>query len=66
MDNFSLWHFLIILIVAIVLVVPFWKIFPRAGWPAPMALLMMVPVLNWILLWVLAFKRWPDDQDYNK
>ncbi len=63
MESFSYYHWLFFLIVAAVLIVPFWRIFPRAGWPAPMALLMMVPVLNWVLLWVLAFKRWPGDKE---
>ena len=64
MGSLSGFHFLVIAVVAVVLIVPFWKIFPRAGWSAPLALLMIVPVLNWILLWILAFKKWPDDEGY--
>ncbi len=51
--------FLIVLAIA---VIPFWKIFPRAGWASPMALLMVVPFVNIVLLYVLAFKKWPGDQ----
>lgn len=43
------------------LIVPFWKIFPRAGWPAHLALLMAITPVNLVLLWILAFKRWPGD-----
>ncbi len=57
----SIWQILIMLIWVIVFVVPFWRIFPRAGWPAALSLLMLVPLLNLVLLWVLAFKRWPGD-----
>lgn len=44
------------------LIIPFWKIFPRADWPAPMALLMVIPLVNLVMLYVLAFKKWPGDQ----
>lgn len=57
----SIYHWGIVLILALTLVVPFWKIFPRAGWPAPLALLMLIAPANIILLWWLAFKRWPGD-----
>ena len=61
MGSFSIWHWLIVLIYVAVWVVPFWKIFPRAGWSSALSLLMLVPLLNFVLLWVLAFKRWPGD-----
>lgn len=57
----SIYHWAIALIFALTLVVPFWKIFPRAGWPAPLALLMLIFPANVILLWWLAFKRWPGE-----
>ena len=34
---------------------------PRAGWPSPLSLLMVIPLVNFVLLWVLAFKRWPGE-----
>ena len=49
------------LIVAAILVIPFWRILPRAGLPAPVALGAVIPLGAVILLWVLAFKRWPLD-----
>ncbi|MEO1490931.1 MAG: hypothetical protein AAFV19_02115 [Pseudomonadota bacterium] len=49
------------LIVAAILVIPFWRILPRAGLPAPVALVAVIPLGAVILLWVLAFKRWPLD-----
>ena len=61
MGSFSIWHWLIVLIYVGIWLVPFWKIFPRAGWHSAMSLLMLVPMLNFVLLWVLAFKRWPGD-----
>lgn len=61
MGSFSIWHWLIVLVAILITVVPFWKIFPRAGWPAPLSILMIIPLLNVVLLFVLAFKRWPGD-----
>src|ERR1700680_3715785 len=41
------------------LVVPFWKIFSKAGYPGVMSLMMCVPILNVIMLFFLAFSDWP-------
>lgn len=44
----------------IVLVVwPFCRIFSRAGYPWALGLLMMVPIVNIVMLFVLAFGNWP-------
>jgi len=61
MGGFSTWHWLIVIVVAVAWIVPFWRIFPRAGWSRWASLLMVISPLNIILLWVLAFKRWPGD-----
>ncbi|PDQ19972.1 hypothetical protein CN311_16720 [Mesorhizobium sanjuanii] len=61
MGSFSVFHWLILLIICVVLVVPYWRIFPRAGWPSALSLLMVVPLVNFVLLWILAFKKWPGD-----
>lgn len=61
MAQFVLWHWLIVLLVLLAIVIPFWKLLPRAGIPAPVALFSLIPFGALILLWVLAFKRWPGD-----
>ncbi len=50
-----------ILIIAVLTVVPFWRILPRAGLPSWVALFSIVPVGALVLLWVMAFRRWPGD-----
>lgn len=40
-------------------VFPFWKICTKAGFPGPLALLMLVPIANIILPFYLAFADWP-------
>ncbi len=49
----------LMIVSAVVLVVPFWFLLPRAGIRAPFALVAVVPLGAVALLWVLAFKRWP-------
>lgn len=40
-------------------VVVFWKICSKAGFPASLALLMLVPIVNIILPFYIAFAEWP-------
>ncbi|BDE70913.1 hypothetical protein [Delftia lacustris] len=67
MGSFSAIHWLIALLViapvAALMVVPAWRILQRAGHNGAWALLMLVPVLGFVVLWVLAFSRWPNDKD---
>jgi len=62
MGMFSFWHLLIVLIILGAIIIPFWKILPRAGIPAPVALVSIIPFGALVLLWVLAFKQWPEDK----
>jgi hypothetical protein len=41
-----------------IFLVPYWRIFSRAGFPGPLALLMIVPLVNLIVLYYVAFARW--------
>jgi heme/copper-type cytochrome/quinol oxidase subunit 2 len=51
----------ILFVVAMVVltVVIWWKIFSKAGYSGAMSLLMLLPVVNFIMLLVLAFGQWP-------
>ena len=48
------------LIVAVLIVVPFWKLLPRYGISPYFALLAAIPAIALVLLWIIAFK---DDID---
>jgi heme/copper-type cytochrome/quinol oxidase subunit 2 len=55
---------LIVAIVVGVLVILFlfsiwWKIFKKAGYSGALGLLMFIPIINFILLFILAFSKWP-------
>ncbi len=50
---------LVLVIYVAIIIIPFWKIWTRTGHSGWMSLLMLVPLLNIIMLYVLAFKNWP-------
>ena len=52
-------HGLILLLWVAVIILPFWKIFSKAGFSGWLSLLLLVPVVNLIVLYVIAFARWP-------
>ena len=45
-----------VLIAAVLIVVPFWKLLPRFGISKYFALLSIFPAIALILLWIIAFK----------
>jgi hypothetical protein len=61
MGTFSLWHYLVMALVGLAVAIPFASLLPRAGIPRWVALFAFIPIVPLILLWVLAFKRWPND-----
>lgn len=48
-----------LIIIAVVAIVIYWRIFAKAGWSGALAILMLVPLVNLILLIVFAFTEWP-------
>lgn len=59
MANLSIAEWLIILFILGIFIVPFWRIFTKAGFPGALSLLMLLPGLNILLLFYLAFAEWP-------
>jgi hypothetical protein len=49
---------LIIIIGSLIVIIPYWMIFKKAGFPAFLGILMVVPLVNLVLLYVLAFSQW--------
>jgi hypothetical protein len=47
-----------LLLAALIIIIPYWKIFGKAGVPRIFGLLMIIPLVNLILLYVLAFSQW--------
>ena len=59
MGIFSIWHWLILFFLVLFYAVPMWRISRKAGFPGVLGLLMLIPVLNFVLLWIFAFTKWP-------
>jgi hypothetical protein len=59
MASFSIWHWIILFLVAYIVVAPCWRIAKKAGFAGSWSLLMLVPLLNLVVIWVFALSRWP-------
>jgi hypothetical protein len=57
--QFGAGQLIFLLIWIVVIIVPFWKIFSKAGFSGWLSLLMLLPLVNLIMLYFLAFARWP-------
>ncbi len=52
-------HCLWMLLIAIVVVIPVWRICQRAGYPGWLGFLILIPMVNLALLYFIAFADWP-------
>lgn len=59
MAPFSMWHGLIVIFYAAVIIIPSWRILQRAGHSGWWSVLFIVPFVNLAALWIFAFVRWP-------
>ena len=48
---------------SVVMVIPYWKIYSKTGQPGAMALLQLIPLVNVVMLYVLAFSEWPIERE---
>lgn len=46
------------LVASLLAVVPFWKIFSKAGFSGWLALLTIIPLVNLIVLYYVGFSKW--------
>lgn len=52
-----------LIVLSLLLVWPMWRICMKAGFPGPLGLMAIVPLLNLGLLFFLAFAEWPALRD---
>ena len=62
MDNFPFCA-VMFLIMAVLIILPFWFIFSKAGHSKWLSQLMVVPVVNIVMLYFLAFSTWPNQRE---
>lgn len=46
------------LIFAVIIIIPYWFIWKKAGFSPWLSLLMFIPMVNFVMLYVLAFAEW--------
>ncbi|KGB92507.1 MULTISPECIES: membrane protein [Burkholderia] len=63
MEHFAAWQLLVSLVLVAIVVYPYVRIVRRTEHSGWWILTMFVPVLNFIMLWVFAFARWPAVDD---
>ena len=51
------------LIIGVLIILPFWFIFSKAGYSKWLSLLMVVPIVNIVMLYYLAFSTWPNQRE---
>jgi hypothetical protein len=52
-------HLLLLAVVGLVVLIPYWQIFKKAGFSPWLALLTMIPFVGVFPLYYLAFAKWP-------
>ena len=53
------------LIFLILFIIIYWRIFSKAGYSGALSLLLLIPIVNIIMLCVLAFGNWPIHRELN-
>lgn len=48
---------LVMLVMAVLLVVPFWKLLPKLGYSSWISLVAIIPLGALVLIWILAFSE---------
>ncbi len=49
----------VVLFVVVFLLIPYWRIFEKAGFSPALSLLMLLPIVNIAMIYYLAFAEWP-------
>lgn len=65
MGEFSVWHWLVVLIVYVIPALLMTQVSRRAGLSSWWFVVWLIPILQWIGLWVFAFSRWPSVDPTN-
>ena len=67
MPSFSLVHWLVVLVIEAVWIIPLYKILGRVGWSRGWVLVALIPPLVLVMFWAIAFGRWKSmDVDTNR
>lgn len=59
LPGISLWQLILLAVLAIIVVIPYWKITEKAGYSGWISLLILFPGVNLIYVYFLGFSNWP-------
>ena len=65
-DMMPMYGLVICLILVVLIIIPFWFIFSKAGYSKWLSLLMGVPIINVFMLYFLAFSAWPSQRETQR
>ncbi|KKN78576.1 hypothetical protein LCGC14_0348680 [marine sediment metagenome] len=65
-NNMWAGHWLWMLMFAIVVVIPVWRICQRTGYPGWLGVQILIPIANLVLLYFIAFSSWTTDKMRNQ
>jgi hypothetical protein len=54
--------FLSYILISVLVIIPFWRIFEKIGFPPALSLLTVVPIVNLVMLYVVAFSKRPSSE----
>ena len=58
--------FIIAIGLVIVGIIPYWKIYQRIGQSGALSLLQLIPLVNLIMLYILAYGDWPIEREAKR
>ncbi|MDR5853570.1 hypothetical protein P9239_16255 [Caballeronia sp. LZ062] len=59
MESSSIWHWLIVIVFCVLTIYPYVRIVKRTGHSGWWVLTGLLLIVNFVMLWVFAFARWP-------
>ena len=62
LSGVSIWQLVLLIVLAIVIVVPYWRISEKAGYSGWLSLLILIPGINLVYVYFLGFSNWPSLQ----
>lgn len=66
MGTFSIWHWIVVGVVLFVLGYPAARVLKRLGFSRWWVVVALIPYVNVVGLWVLAFVKWPISRDSDR
>jgi hypothetical protein len=66
MAGFGIAYVLFIIAIVVIGLVINWQIARKAGYKPAYSLLMMIPFVNFIMILIFAFSRWPVEQERDQ